>query len=75
MICAKHRINIFEKVSIRLYILLCGILISMSFSMVDVIIEPLMPTMLIIVGRTVHPSWLRTVVHVSYFSSFLVAAS
>lgn len=70
----RYQVEEFEKVSINLCIFLGGILSYVSFCMVVVWMEPRMPAIIIIVGKTIHPCWVVVVFRVSYFSNFLLVA-
>ena len=60
------------KMSMSLWILLVGILRSIRFLIVALCMMPLLPVVMVIEGRIVHPCWVSDVCSMSFFSSFLV---
>ena len=68
--CVRYLVAIWEKISIGLRILELGICRTWRSSTVVVCRVPLIPTMIIIGGSIIHPSWERSGWRMAYISSF-----
>ena len=68
----RYLIEICEKMSMSLWILLVRILRSIRFLIVALCMMPLLHVVMVIEGRIVHPCWVSDVCSMSFFSSFLV---
>jgi hypothetical protein len=71
----RYLIAIFEKVSIRLYILKLRILSSWRPSMVGLCIVPRMRVVMIMSGNASHPIWVSIGCSIEYLLRFLFEAS
>jgi hypothetical protein len=59
-------VEFLEKVSINLWISLVGILNFVSFCIVGIWMGPLAHVVIVIVGRSVHPCWVKAIFSMSY---------
>ena len=75
IMCVRYLRAIWEKDSISLWSLELGICRSWRSLTVVVCIMPLIPTVIIMDGSTIHPSWDRSRCSVAYLSSLLLVAS